>query len=57
MTTLQARNWAHVARHSNKARDYSKVWAAARTALGFALIGVLLFAALALRAYMFVHLS
>jgi hypothetical protein len=57
MTTLQARTWAHVAQRATKPRDYGRFWAGVRTALGFALLAVLLFSAFALRAYMFVHLS
>jgi hypothetical protein len=56
MTTLQAREWAHVAQLATKPRDYSRFWTGVRTALGFALLAVLLFAAIALRAYLFVHL-
>ena len=56
MTTLQARTWAHFAQRETKPRDRSRLWEGVRTALGIALLAVLLFAAIALRAFMFVHL-
>jgi hypothetical protein len=56
MTTLQARNWAHFAKSADKPRDYSRLWAGVRTALGFALIVALLVAAFAVRVLVYVHL-
>jgi hypothetical protein len=57
MTTLQARTWTHVEQRATKPRDYRRFWATVRTAMGLTLLAVLLLAALALRAIMFVHLS
>jgi hypothetical protein len=57
MTTLQARTWAQFAQRASKPRDHRRFWAGVRTALGFVLLAVLLIAALALRAFMFVHFS
>ena len=56
MTTLQARNWAHVAQRVTKGRGHSGPWAKARTALGIALLVALLAAAFAIRVLVYVHL-
>jgi hypothetical protein len=53
MTTLQARSWAHFAQRVTKARDYSRIWAIARTALGIVVLVALLAAAFAVRVYMY----
>lgn len=56
MTTLHARNWALYAKRTDKVRDYSRIWAMARTAFGIAILVAMLGAAFALRVLMFVHL-
>jgi hypothetical protein len=55
MTTLQA-VFTRVARSTAKARDRDRIWAFARTALGVALLVVLLVAGFALRTLMYVRL-
>jgi hypothetical protein len=56
MTALQARSWAHVAERSTKARDYSRIWAIARTALGIAILAAALAAGFAIRVLVYVPL-
>jgi len=56
MTTLQARSWAQVAKHAGKPRDYSRLKAAACTALGIAILVAVFAAGIAIRVFMFVPL-
>ena len=56
MTTLQARNWAHVAQRATKPRDHSRILEIARTVLGIAVLVALLAAALAIRVLVYVQL-
>jgi len=57
MTALQARSWAHVVEHSTKARDCSRTWAVARSALGIAILVAVLAAGIAIRVLTFVPLG
>jgi hypothetical protein len=56
MTTLQTRSWAHVVERSTKARDSSRIWAIARTALGIAILVAVLAAGFAIRVLVYVPL-
>ena len=56
MTTLQARSWAEVAKHAGKPLDYSRLKAAACTALGIAILVAVFAAGIALRVLIFVRL-
>ncbi len=57
MTTLQAKSWARFGRRETKSRDYSRMPAFARDALGIAVLAAIFAACIALRVLMFVHLS
>ena len=56
MTTLQARSWAQVTQYVPSPSEHSRLWATARTALGFAAVVALLAAVLSIRVLVYVHL-
>jgi hypothetical protein len=56
MTTLQARSWARFGRRETRSRDYGRIRALVRDALGIAVLVALFAAGIALRALVFVHL-
>lgn len=56
MTTIQARSWTNAEKRTAKARDHGGLHEKARTAIGIALLVVLLAAAVAIRVLVYVHL-
>ena len=55
MTALQA-FIGQVAQRATKARDYGRIWAIARDALGIVVLAAMLVAGLALRALVYIRL-